>query len=468
MADSSAAAFPQRFVEHDPIASFVWYQYRPYIDSSLVISFDGVHIPENARKSFGGSSSGGADVSDEGESDSEEEEEETTAEEKVKVHTPYSQLPTINKERLCEEGYLRGLIYELLSLVSSQLEKEGESSPSILKAIKRYEKKWYEKLEDEPHELLASSVILELVQLSPSHLNLPLKYAFGQRLNIIEILASLKKRPTKYWRDLLHTWFIDAKCAEVRMIPDPRLATKISQAEQKALEERTKKLGQAGLRKQKDLVARAVKENKVNLTEDVLARMPPVPPAKEIPKLPESVSLLPVTGEGLHAVLCATATRFSHLRLCLDTSAIPVELRPYLVLFQELLLESDLAVPGEEVLPWSKVVEGINEDTVTLECGVGFGNSTFSCSYLPSIFYIYGISEPELFERLCLHITNNVSLTFFFILYSSPRLSTSFSSLSSFSFVSFCFALALLHQVQFGQGAYHGQEPVERYRGEQP
>ena len=168
------------------------------------------------------------------------------------------------------------------------------------------------------------------------------------------------------------------------------------------------------MKKQKDLVTKAVKENRVNLPEEVLGRMPPVPPAKEIPKLPETVSLLSGKEEKLHAVLCGTATRFGHLRLCLDTSHIPLELRPYLVLFQELFLESDLAVPGEEVLPWSTVVEGINEDTVTLECGVGFGNSTFSCSYLSSIFYVYGISEPELFEKLCLHITNMVRFPTFF------------------------------------------------------
>jgi len=180
--------------------------------------------PENARKSFGESGK-------EGDSESEEEsdeEEEASATEKPKLETPYSKLPKINQERLFEEGYFRGLIYELFSEVSIQLEKEGEFSPSILKAIKRYEKKWYEKVEDEPHELLASSVILELVQMSPAHLNTPLTYTFGQRLNIIENLTSLKKKPTKFWRELLQTWFIDAKCAEVKMLPDPRLATSLS------------------------------------------------------------------------------------------------------------------------------------------------------------------------------------------------------------------------------------------------
>ena len=43
----------------------------------------------------------------------------------------------------------------------------------------------------------------------------------------------------------------------------------------------------------------------------------------------------------------ATVTHFVHVRLCLDAAAVPHALRPYLVLWQEVLLETDLSRPGQ-------------------------------------------------------------------------------------------------------------------------
>ena len=43
----------------------------------------------------------------------------------------------------------------------------------------------------------------------------------------------------------------------------------------------------------------------------------------------------------------ATLTNFVHVRVCFDTAALPKELRPYLVLWQEALLETDLSRPGQ-------------------------------------------------------------------------------------------------------------------------
>ena len=47
------------------------------------------------------------------------------------------------------------------------------------------------------------------------------------------------------------------------------------------------------------------------------------------------------------------------------------------------------------------MVRRINEDTLSLECGLGFGNETFSCSYLGEIFYLYGAAETSKLPQLC-------------------------------------------------------------------
>ena len=50
---------------------------------------------------------------------------------------------------------------------------------------------------------------------------------------------------------------------------------------------------------------------------------------------------------------------------------------------------------------YREVVRRIHEDTLSLECGLGFGNETFSCSYLGDIFYLYGAAEPAKLQQLC-------------------------------------------------------------------
>ena len=161
----------------------------------------------------------------------------------------------------------------------------------------------------------------------------------------------------------------------------------------------------------------ALQDNAINLTPDLLATMPDLPPIATVPRLPTHIvyhwggkwagvdtaslatdghhvaaarqpsdragtALLPdarmggglvllpdtteasvaqtrrgrsATGSAAGAAKAlpmpvqevATVTHFMHLRLCLDMAAVPVELRPYMVLWQEVLLETDLSRPGQ-------------------------------------------------------------------------------------------------------------------------
>jgi hypothetical protein len=134
-----------------------------------------------------------------------------------------------------------------------------------------------------------------------------------------------------------------------------------------------------------------VDDNAVRLTPELLATMPSLPPTATIPRLPaavayhwggaaDNVRAQPPPGpmEGVHVTgptagcdhlntgavadrappfpiqEVATVTHFVHVRVCLDGTRVPVALRPYLVLFQELLLQTDLARPGQvcDGAPW--------------------------------------------------------------------------------------------------------------------
>lgn len=101
-------------------------------------------------------------------------------------------------------------------------------------------------------------------------------------------------------------------------------------------------------------------------------------------------------------------TLFYHSRIVFHIKDLPNELRPYpvaptssgfhfiliryLALFQELLFETDLKLSPTKHIPYTDVVKSLSNELVGVECGVGFGSSTFSCDMLPEIFYIYGVS----------------------------------------------------------------------------
>lgn len=118
-----------------------------------------------------------------------------------------------------------------------------------------------------------------------------------------------------------------------------------------------------------------------------------------------------------HLHLVITDTFFVHFKLCFGLQNIPDYLRPYLVLFQEHLFQSDLFISNskeqQQILelstksgfqPTAKILDLLNEGTVDYravvkclanefvyyDCGIGFGNDTFSCNWLSDVFIMGG------------------------------------------------------------------------------
>jgi len=66
---------------------------------------------------------------------------------------------SIDKSKLFDEGYFKGLVWELLKSIQNKL-SDGEIGPEeMADAVKRYRKMWADKVETDPHETLASLVI---------------------------------------------------------------------------------------------------------------------------------------------------------------------------------------------------------------------------------------------------------------------------------------------------------------------
>lgn len=172
------------------------------------------------------------------------------------------------------------------------------------------------------------------------------------------------------------------------------------------IQERVELYGEHGLEKLRQSVAKAVEENKVKLTPEELASMPPVPDITKAPRLAVKTSLKQLGGSGDGGGFIVTAapsarktrssanttslssssssipppvdtlqfveteTAFGHVRFCFNTLHLPDRLRPYLVLFQELMFQSPLIQDSGELMDYRLVVQNTSDLLISHEAAM--------------------------------------------------------------------------------------------------
>jgi Zn-dependent M16 (insulinase) family peptidase len=149
----------------------------------------------------------------------------------------------------------------------------------------------------------------------------------------------------------------------------------------------------------------AVKENEVNLSHPIFANMPSIPDVSKAASIDyemENISLEEENGIFNYAQVVITDTAFCHFGFAIHIGDLPNELRQYLVIFQELLFQSSLSIPGLNGtirMDYKEVAKYVSEVFVSHECGVGFGNSIFSVSYLGQLFTLFIAANPQDWDR---------------------------------------------------------------------
>jgi Zn-dependent M16 (insulinase) family peptidase len=154
-------------------------------------------------------------------------------------------------------------------------------------------------------------------------------------------------------------------------------------------------------------VKRAIKENEVDLPHHLLKNMPSIPDVSRITPLRNDMRNLHLddkfeSNSFQAAQVILTDTAFCHFGLAFHIGSLPDDLRPYLVLFQELLFQSSLAIPGTKMtmrMDYREVAKYVSDAFVSHECGVGFGNSVFSVSYLCQLFTMFITCNPKDWDR---------------------------------------------------------------------
>lgn len=150
-----------------------------------------------------------------------------------------------------------------------------------------------------------------------------------------------------------------------------------------------------------------MEENKIDLPTSILESMPPVPDVSKADRIQALVENIDIEEDGPFKAcqIVKTDTSFCHLGIALNTHSIPERLRPYLVLFQELMFQSPLSLPSSDsskklLMDYQEVSKYASELFISHECGVGFGNSLFSASYLSQLLTLFVTSSPHNWERM--------------------------------------------------------------------
>ncbi|KAJ2992542.1 hypothetical protein HDV02_002994 [Globomyces sp. JEL0801] len=351
--DNPSCILPQVFTESvTPLASDIDISVKSYIDTSIFLIFSGVELNDQAK--------------DDDDDDDEDSQSDADSDESMESSSDDAMSDTETEKRdLYEPRYF----YTILKKCIEDFVNNGfPTTEGMLPMLKREYIKIQEALESSPHEM-----------------------------------------PASYWQNLAKTFFLDNPVCEVMMRPDSKLAKELSDKVSAEEEERKKIIGTVGLEAIKNNVALAVKENEINLSNELLLSMPDVPDASKVGRIPikmENIDFSDHSPEFPFSVVQVvhTETSFCHLGVGLNISQLPMELRPFLVLFQELIFQTPMEFisdSGEKIaMSYQEVTRYASELFVSHSCGVGFGNSLFSTSSLNQLFTMFTTSQPTDFERM--------------------------------------------------------------------
>lgn len=212
---------------------------------------------------------------------------------------------------------------------------------------------------------------------------------FIERLNVNEQLYFLQTMDEHYWLELLQKYIIDSNYVVVRAYPSIEKQQSMAKEESDRIEKQREELGEKGLLLKEKFLADAMSTNEISCPDEMLTSIP-VPSKEgmqfhpvEIYRSDDSKNLNP-TGLDLKSFpIFAEAynihTNFVYLTLSMNTDSLTPELRMYLPLLLELLMESPIR-RGDILIPYEEIVQALESDTISTDLSLGLESSNhFSC-----------------------------------------------------------------------------------------
>lgn len=269
-------------------------------------------------------------------------------------------------------------IYERLIqlLVDIANGKENIDESRLRIVFEKYILERLSSLETSPHDDVTFHILGDFLYASKDE-------DFNKRLNVTDIITKLQTQPMDYWVNLLRKYFVDNHSVTVRAVPSISEKDRMSKEEAERLENRRKELGEEGLAKKGRELEEAMTENDRTPPLEMLTSIP-VPSTKSIKFHQfETISNYGAYQLPFYVEVYNLKTNFVYVTAAFDTSSVPLELRKYIILFLDLILESPVQTK-EELLPYEVVVSALEQDMINYETSLGlqsasrFGAGSFS------------------------------------------------------------------------------------------
>lgn len=245
--------------------------------------------------------------------------------------------------------------------------------------INKYKLENISNIENSPHQSIAFMIIGHMLYGNT-------KADLEQRVNPLDDLNKLIKEPKSFWIGILEKYFVKNNFVSIECYPSKEEQQKMAKDEKERIEKQRQELGDEGLRKQKEILEKAIEFND---------REPPIEmlTSVAIPNIDsikfhnikryrtdsEQDKPLDLSKTSLFTYFDDLKTSFVYLYALLDTSNVPSNLRIYLPLLLESLLELPVDRNGV-VVPYEQIVAELNDDTVCSGTSIGLGSGgLFTC-----------------------------------------------------------------------------------------
>lgn len=276
--------------------------------------------------------------------------------------------PSIESESGLSPGRIRSLLKECLLKISQDV---SLFEKMIILCLQSFELKLIELIEDDPYETILSYTIPNLIA---EAIDSTKAQEFGLNIsNLKAMILDLKSKSIAYWISLLQE-LLACEPVEVIMVPDVKLNDEIDKQEVEYLSELYAS-GSARVSQLPDLVPYHIEGNFDLMTD---SKMTPF----KVNMSYSGLRLIELPGTGMKQII----------RIFNFKRAIPSQLWPYLVLYQELLFQCDvdlsrksniknLLLISEDIIPYQILQKTLN--SLLNNYGINFGleNDTFSLGY---------------------------------------------------------------------------------------
>lgn len=284
---------------------------------------------------------------------------------------------------------------QLLVDIANGTEKLDEGRLRIV--FEKYILERLSSLENSPHDDITFHVLGDFLYADKSE-------DFNKRLNVTDIIYKLQEENMDYWLNLLRKYFVDNHNITIRATPSIAEKEKISKEEADRLEKRRAELGEAGLAKKGEELEEAMKENDRPPPLEMLTSLA-VPSTKSISfhkfdiiRKSDDNQKIDLKQYPFYIEAYNLKTNFVYVTIAFDTSKLPAELRSYLLLFLDLILESPVQTK-DELLPYETIVAALEEDMISYGTSLGVqSTSRFGCGPFSSSATFVMQAEVRKFE----------------------------------------------------------------------